>query len=630
MSVLQIFGLKKTLGAEEILAGIDLRLEAGEKVGCVGRNGGGKTTLLRVLEGELASDGGTIQLARGSRVGYVAQRPLFPEGTSARAYVTTGLEEVHRLEAELARATEAMMHASGAELDLLVKRHDELQHQMEALGGWATERRVEIVMAGIGLARELWDREASTFSGGEKNRTAMARELVSVPDLLLLDEPTNHLDLAGIEWLEAYLATLPSAVLFVSHDRRLLDNVADSIVELERGRLTRYPGNYAKYLELKAERHKAALRAWEEQQDFVRKEEAFIRAHLGSQRTGEAKGRQKRLESLERLERPYHDVRRPVIRMREVERGGELVLAARGLAVGYAGKAVVAGVDLRIGRGDRIGIVGPNGSGKSTLLRVLAGRATPLAGTIERGHRAACGFFDQETAELDEGGTPYSEIRRSQPLWTDEEVRSHLARFLFRGKDVELAVRALSGGERARLALAKLVLESPSWIALDEPTNHLDLAARTALEEFLGEFPGVLVFVSHDRAFLDALATRIVEVEDGRVRDFRGNYTEYRARLSADKARAASAPPPAKRAEPRPAGPAPASEARERKARNPWKLQKVEEAIMALEDEKKTLLDALGTETVYRDPTALRETQTRLAELERDLEQKNLEWESFG
>ncbi len=616
MSVLQLFDLKKTLGSEEILRGIDLRLEAGEKVGCVGRNGGGKTTLLRLIEGELPPDGGRIQLARGARVGYVAQRPEFPEGTSARAYVTTGLEEVHRVEAELHRVGDVMSHSSGPELDALVKRHGELTHRMESLGGWETERRVEIVMAGIGLPCELWDREANTFSGGEKNRTSMARELVSVPDLLLLDEPTNHLDLAGIEWLESYLRTLSSAGLFVSHDRRLLDNVADSIVELERGRLTRYPGNYGRYLDLKAERFKSALRAWEEQQDFIRKEEAFIRAHLGSQRTGEAKGRQKRLESLERLPRPYHDVRRPVIRMLEVERGGELVLETRDLSVGYAERTIVSEVDLRIVRGDRIGIVGPNGSGKSTLLRVLSGRAAPIVGTIERGHRASCGFFDQETAELDEAGTPFSEIRRAQPLWTDEEIRSHLARFLFRGADVGLAVRTLSGGERARLAL-------------DEPTNHLDLPSRTALEEFLGEFPGVLVFVSHDRAFLDALATRIVEVRDGRARVFRGNYSEYRAAIAAEATRAAAEAPVRKRAPELESGAAVPSNSRAGKSRNPWKLQRLEVAIISLEDERKSLLEALGTEAVYRDPAALRETQTRLAELERDLEQKNLEWESF-
>ncbi len=629
MSVLHITGLKKTLGTNDVLRGIDLRVEAGEKLGCVGRNGEGKTTLLRLIEGELEPDGGAIQIARGVRVGYVTQRPEFPSGVSAREYVVTGLEEAHRVEAELQRVGEAMARAGGAELESLVKRHGELTARMEFLGGWEAERKVEIVLAGIGLARELWDREARTFSGGEKNRTAMARELISVPDLLLFDEPTNHLDLSGIEWFEAYLKTLPSGVLFVSHDRRLLDNVADSIVELERGCLTRYPGNYAKYLDLKAERFKSAFREWEEQQNLIRKEEAFIRAHLGSQRTGEAKGRQRRLESLERLPRPYHDVRRPAIRISEVERGGELVLETHGLSVGHDARAIVTDVDLRIARGDRVGIVGPNGSGKSTLLKVLAGRMKPLAGTLERGHRASCGFFDQEMTDLDEAGTPYAEIRRAHPQMTDVEVRSHLARFLFRGSDVDLSVDTLSGGERARLLHAKLVLSAPSWLALDEPTNHLDLASRTALEEFLGEFPGVLVFVSHDRAFLDALATRIVEVRDGRARDFKGNYTEYHAAAVQEGPRR-SAEELSRRNPPRPKSPAPNSGARAAKPRNPWKLQKLEDAIIALEEEKKSLLEALGTEVVYRDPAAVRETQTRLAEIERDLERRNADWESFA
>jgi ATP-binding cassette subfamily F protein 3 len=292
---------------------------------------------------------------------------------------------------------------------------------------------------------------------------------------------------------------------------------------------------------------------------------------------------------------------------------------------------VLAGVDLKLARGERVGIVGPNGSGKSTLLRALAGRLAPRAGTLEKGYKAVCGYFDQDTSDLREEGTPLEEIRRLQPQWTDLEVRSHLARFLFRGNEVEASIARLSGGERARLALAKLVLAGPSWLALDEPTNHLDLAGRTALEEMLGEFGGTLVFVSHDREFIDGLATRVLEVEDGRVRSFTGNYSEYRKailaevesaratrelekerKLAAEKARAAKAPP-----------------AKKEKARNPWLLAKVEEAIIALEKERDALLTSLGEERVYKDATLVRDAQQRLAEIERDLEQKNAQWEAM-
>ncbi|MEW6071863.1 MAG: ABC-F family ATP-binding cassette domain-containing protein [Planctomycetota bacterium] len=638
MSVLLVQDLKKTLGAQEILGGVSLRIAAGEKVGCVGKNGAGKTTLLRLIEGEETPDAGAIVLARGARIGYVTQRPQFPAGRTVRAHVESGLAEVHAVERELAAAGEAMAEATGEPLDTLVKRHGELTARMEFLGGWESERRVETVLGGIGLAPALWDREAETLSGGEKSRTAMARELISVPDLLLLDEPTNHLDLAGIEWLEDYLRTIHSAVLMVSHDRRLLDDVVETIVEVERGRLTRFPGNYSRYVELKEERYEFARREWEQEQDYIRKEEAFIKKHIGGQRTGEAKGRRRRLQSLERRSRPYNDVRRPKITFRRVERGGEQVVEAAGLSIGYGGRPMLAGVDVRIGRGERVGVVGPNGAGKSTLLRVLAGRMAPLEGKVTRGYRASGGYFDQDTSDLREDGTPYSEIRRDHPQMTDLEIRSHLARFLFRGDEVDRRVDRLSGGERARLSLARLVLTEPSWLALDEPTNHLDLAGRTALEEMLGEFPGALVCISHDRQFLDDLVDTILEVEGGEVRTFRGNYSEYRARRAAEAAarmaegehrrqaeegrRRAAAEKGRRAAEREPA--------RGRGPRNPWAFRKLEETIIALEEERAKLLDSLGSAEVYRDGDACRETQIRLAEIERDLGEKNREWEEWG
>jgi len=636
MTVLSIIGLKKSHGAHEVLAGIDLAIARGDKVGCVGRNGCGKTTLLRLIEGDETPDGGTIQVERGARIGHVEQRPVFAPGLTVRAFVEQGLEETRLVEQELERVSHDMATAAGSELDSLTRRHGDLVARMEFLGGWEGERRVETVLSGIGLDASFWEREARTLSGGEKSRACLARVLVSVPDVLLLDEPTNHLDLAGIEWLEDFLRHLKSAVLIVSHDRRLLDRLVDSIVEIERGRLTRYPGNYARYLELKAERHKAALRAYEEQLDFIRKEELFIRTHMGSQRTGEAKGRQKKLENVERLPRPYLDVRRPVIRMGAVERGGEQVVEASELALGYGPgpeSPVLSGVNLKLARGERVGIVGPNGSGKSTLLRALSGRLAPRSGTVQRGYKAVCGYFDQDTSDLKEDGTPYEELRRAHPLLTDLDIRSHLARFLFRGDEIEARIATLSGGERARLSLAKLVLSAPSWLALDEPTNHLDLAGRTALEEMLGEFPGALVFVSHDREFIDQLATRIVEVRNGNVRSFTGNYSEYRKTLETERdgARAERDAEQERKAVAARAAAAKTASAEARrgakKTKNPWSLQKLEEAIMALEAERSQLFTSLGEERVYRDPPRMRETQQRLAEVERDLEEKNAQWE---
>jgi ATP-binding cassette subfamily F protein 3 len=456
----------------------------------------------------------------------------------------------------------------------------------------------------------------------------MARELVSVPDLLLLDEPTNHLDLAGIEWLEGYLQSIGSAVLMVSHDRRLLDTLAEVIVEIQDGRLTRYAGNYSRYVEQKEERFQSDFRAWELQQALIRREESFIKKHMGSQRTAEAKGRKKKLSHLVRLERPYNDVRRPKIRIARVERGGEQVVETEGITLGYGDLPILESIDLRIGRGERIGIIGPNGSGKTTLLKALAGHLQPKAGRVNRGYKASCGYYDQEITDLREDGTPYSEIRRDHPLMSDLEIRSHLARFLFRGDEVDYPVSGLSGGERARVALARLVLTAPSWLALDEPTNHLDLPSRTALEEMLGEFPGTLVCISHDRAFLDDLCSRIIDVSDGRVTSFRGNYSEYRSaqeRREAERAARAQAEAKA-RARPRENRKPAAPRAR---PHNPWKLEKLEKGIMSLEARRDELLEALGREEVYRDAQASKEIQYELAEIERELERMNLEWESY-
>jgi ATP-binding cassette, subfamily F, member 3 len=528
VTLLVLNDVHKHWPGRDLLEGASLQIDPGEKLGLVGPNGAGKTTLLKLIIGEDSPDGGSVALRRGARLGYVPQRPEFARGLTVRGVVAAGLSELLAALAEHHRISEALSHGThedrgehaldDAALHRLIEEQDRLGHLIETLGGWHVENRVEQVLAGVGLAPGLWDREAATLSGGEKSRTALAAALVGGHDLLILDEPTNHLDLHGIEWIEEYLRTLPGSVLIVSHDRRLLDTAVDAIVELEHGKLSRYPGGYSKYLRLRAERYLSERRAYDEQQEYIRKEEAFIRKYMGGQRTAEARGRRTRLASLKRLPEPRHDVRAPVIRLPPAAEGGELVLEARELSGGYparpgaAPRALFAGVDLRVDKGQRIGIVGRNGAGKTTLLKILAGRMEPLSGELRTGHKAACGYYDQETAGLLASGTPMTEIRRDHPLMVDGDVRSWLARFLFRGDDVEKDVTMLSGGERARLSLAKLVLNAPTWLALDEPTNHLDLPGRTALEEALSEFTGAMLFVSHDRAFLDGLCTHIMEV----------------------------------------------------------------------------------------------------------------------
>ncbi|MEO0651809.1 MAG: ABC-F family ATP-binding cassette domain-containing protein, partial [Planctomycetota bacterium] len=637
MSLLIAENLKRLYGGQEVLQGASLRVEPGEKLGIVGRNGGGKSTLLRLITRTEEPDGGSLSIARGATVGYVPQRPEFASGEIAFDHVEGGLEETRAVQAELDALEKQMETAEGDALDKAVTRYGELTERMSHLAGWNTDLQVEQVLSGIGLAEKLWRREAATLSGGEKARVALARQLVRRPDLLLLDEPTNHLDLDGIEWLEAYLREFDRAVVLVSHDRRMLDRVVDGILELEWGQLRRYPGNYSKYVALKQERFQAELRAWENQRDLIRKEQAFIKKHMGSQRTSEAKGRQKKLRNLERLDRPFDDIRKPRLRFKQVARSGESVLKGEDLAIGFGDTALHHGLEMRINRGDRIGLVGPNGAGKTTFMKALAGRTEVLAGLLEYGHNARCGYYDQETSDLDPEATPYETIRREHPTLTDEEIRSHLALFLFRGDEVEKVISGLSGGERARVALAKLVLTEPSWLALDEPTNHLDLAARTALEEMLAGYPGSLLCISHDREFLDNLCNRVVELGPNGLREFRGNYSDYRSALEqeaaaaegAKAAREAKAKAEEKKRrenETKPSGGkqkqksgskggGPSSGARKddsknqqkgskgqqkgsggkQRIRNPQRFEKLERAIIALEEEKEQLAVAMTT-----------------------------------
>jgi ATP-binding cassette, subfamily F, member 3 len=645
LTLLVLTDVHKHFASRTLLDGASLQVDPGEKLGLVGPNGCGKTTLLKLIAGLEDYDTGQLSLRRGSRVATVPQRPEFAAGETVRQHAEGGLSELRAALAAHHEACDALarLHESpapdAAEESRLLHEQDRLAHAIDALGGWHTEHRVEQVLAGVGLVPALWDREARTLSGGEKSRTALARALIGGHELLLLDEPTNHLDIAGIEWLESELRTLPGAVLVVSHDRRLLDVAVDALIELEGGKLRRYPGGYTKYVTLREERYVSELRAWQEQQDYIRKEDAFIRRYLAGQRAAEAQGRRTRLERLERLPQPKHDVRAPMLALPELSSGSDMVLEAEDLSGGHDGRALFSGVSLRIGRGERVGIVGRNGSGKSTLLRLFAGRAEPMAGRVRAGSRATCGYYDQETGGLHEDSTVMAELRRDFPKMSDGEARDWLARFLFRGDDIDKPVSALSGGERARLCLARLVRSGPTWLALDEPTNHLDLPGTTALEEALSAFDGAVVVVSHDRQLLDDLCTRILEVGvDGPgtargVRDFPGNFSAWRSRRDEEASERSQrrSPRPAPRPAPRAEPPQRAPESPPaRKAKNPWKLKQVEERIMTLETERRRLHEECARPDAAADGARLRAAGARLAELETELADAYAEWERFA
>ncbi|HIG86605.1 MAG TPA: ABC transporter ATP-binding protein [Planctomycetes bacterium] len=640
MSLLILEDLKKHFGPQEVLRGTSLSINPGQKVGIVGRNGGGKTTLFHMITGEETPDWGRVVIRKGARMSFVPQRPVFEPDEVVRAHVESGLDAARQVGMDLEYVGEKMGSATGIELERLMREHDRLTGEMETLDGWDLEHKVEKVLSGIGLAKGLWDRKAKTLSGGEQNRVSLARALVGGGDLLLLDEPTNHLDLEGIEWLEKYLREIHSAILVVSHDRRLLTNSVERILELEFGQLNSFPGNYARYVDLKAERYETNLKAYEQQREMLRREESFIKKHMGSQRTAEAKGRLKKLGHITRLERPHHDVRRPIINPPEAARGGEKVLGLEHIKAGYGDNVLLSQVNLRLGRGQRIGLIGSNGSGKTTLLKIMAGVMAPLAGEVVRGHGEECAYFDQDTSHLRSDSTPFSEILRHYPKMTDLEIRSHLAMFLFRGEGVDKEISTLSGGERARMALALMVLTKPSWLAMDEPTNHLDLAGRTALEEMLGRFQGAIICISHDREFLDGLTSHTWEVHDNCVLEYEGNYSAWRAAKqdeleanNAQKTRIANVVRKREETKAKATSRKADRQAAPRKLRkksNPWKLAKIEARIMKLESKLAELNKALTEKDVYSSGEKLRDTQYRIAEVEQELQKANEEWESFA
>ncbi|HEX6123339.1 MAG TPA: ABC-F family ATP-binding cassette domain-containing protein, partial [Ktedonobacterales bacterium] len=591
MSIAVISELTKSYGAELIFQDVSFRIEARDRIGLVGPNGAGKTTLLNLLAGKLHAERGEIAYVQGTVIGYLPQvadfhpeRPLFEEMQTVFARVQAWEAELAELAARLADP-DAL--ADGDAYTATLERYAELQERFEHASGYTIEPRVRQVLDGLGFTREQQAAPAGHLSGGQQTRAALGKLLLQEPDLLLLDEPTNHLDLAALEWLEGYLTAWRGAVVVVSHDRYFLDRVTTRTIEINYQRGEAYPGNYSKYIQLRAERMERWAKEYEAQQEYIARTEDFIRRYKAGQRSKEARGRQTMLDRLERIERPPAD---GTLKFRigvQIE-SGQTVLTTEKLVAGYAvarsgaaGMARGAGLrvrvpDLLVRRGERIGLIGPNGAGKTTLLRTIVGQLEPLEGRALLGHNVQVGYYAQTHEGLNPRSTALDEIRHASHL-SEEGARSYLGRFLFSGDDVFKPIGALSGGERSRIALAKLTLRGANFLILDEPTNHLDLPSRQVLEAVLSHYDGTLIFVSHDRYFVDALATTLWVLEDGAITSHAGNYTAYRAR------RAPTGQPGAQ--------PAPAAAAREDKrsasaaaeSRSLRAVERVETEITALE-----------------------------------------------
>jgi ATP-binding cassette subfamily F protein 3 len=630
MPVLSAASLSKSFGAHDIFTGLTLSIPQGARIGLVGANGTGKTTLLRILVGQEEPSAGQVHRARGLRTGYLPQeanldgsRTLWEECLEAFADLRAREQELSRLERLMGESEQAG--------DVL-ETYGRLQHEFEARGGYTYEQRTHQTLVGLGFTSRDEGRPLSQLSGGQRTRAYLARLLLSSPDLLLLDEPTNHLDIASMEWLEETLTAWPGAVLVVSHDRYFLDRTVKTIWEMDAG-IEIYHGNYSAYLRQRAERYERRLREYRAQAEFIEKEEEYIRRNIAGQNTRQAQGRRKRLERMleeARLSAPRQP-RRLHLNLGATDRSGDLVLRTNDLSIGYAdeGRALFSVPDLVLVRGECAAVIGPNGAGKTTFLRTILGEIPPLHGEVELGSSLRTGYFAQAHEGLHADWTLVEEIQAVAPAMLDGEVRDYLAKFLFTGDDAFRTVGTLSGGERGRLALACLALQGSNVLFLDEPTNHLDLPSQEALQAALSDFDGTILLVSHDRYLIDALATQIWEVlpHEGRLEVFEGSYSEY-------KVRSAPLPKPAARpelplSEALRAAKAPAKAlSKNERLRREQRLAAIEREIAPLE--KKMAGLAHDLESPPPEAGLVARMGEEYLRLQEDLDTKMREWEELA
>lgn len=542
--MLRLEHISKIYPTGEVLKDVNWEVKPGDRIGLVGVNGAGKSTQLKIIAGEIEPTTGEIIRPASLQIAYLTQEFEVDPSRTVREEFWRAFAEANQVHEALNQVHREMETATPEALDKLIHQMDRLQRQFEALDGYGLEARIEKILPELDFAAEDGDRLVSAFSGGWQMRMSLGKILLQEPDLLLLDEPTNHLDLETIEWLETYLKSLSTPMVIVSHDREFLDRLCTQIVETERGVSTTYLGNYSAYLEQKAELRSAQQSAYERQQKELDKQQAFVdRFRASATRSTQAKSREKQLEKIERIEAPTGDVRTLHFRFPPAPRGGREVVIIKDLVHTYGEKILFLGANLLLERGDRVAILGPNGAGKSTLLRLLMGMEQPGEGVVKLGdHNIIPGYFEQNQAEaLDLERTVMETIHDEVPDWTNEEVRTLLGRFLFSGDMVFKKVVALSGGEKARLALAKMLLRPANLLILDEPTNHLDIPAKEMLEEALQNYEGTVVIVSHDRYFISQVANKIVEIREGELRLYRGDYPYYLEKIAEEKEQARQA-----------------------------------------------------------------------------------------
>ncbi|WP_422658163.1 ABC-F family ATP-binding cassette domain-containing protein [Paenibacillus sp. EC2-1] len=646
--LLQANGITKLYGVTPVLEGINLQVLERERIGLVGVNGAGKSTLLQILAGELSHDGGQIFKAKETTIGYLAQNSGLHSDRSIWEEMLDVFTPLIEAERELRLMEQQIADPASSEdpkryqdlLDRYAIRSDWFKDQ----GGYEMETRIRSILHGMGFGTFSPDTPISTLSGGQKTRLALARILLQAPDLLMLDEPTNHLDIATLTWLEDYLRGYSGALLVVSHDRYFLDRLVTTIVEIERHQSKRYTGNYSKYIELKAAEYESQLKQYEKQQDEIAKMETFIQRNLvRASTTKRAQSRRKALDRMERMDRPMGDLKKAHFSFEVEYMSGKEVLQVKDLSVSFKpGEALFQNVSFDLRRGETVALIGPNGIGKSTLLKCLIDDMKPASGTLQWGTKVKIGYYDQEQSELNPKNTVLEELWSAYPHMEEARVRTVLGNFLFSGEDVLKKVGSLSGGEKARVSLAKLMLLEANMLILDEPTNHLDLFSKEVLESALMDYEGTLFFISHDRYFLNKMAERIVELHPDGVQHFLGNYDDYTDKQqeidemnnepSEPFARPGLKQETAQEATPEKQGASSfeADKQAKREERNRQrKLVSLEEQIHTLETEIANLEAEMALPEIYQDYMALQDRQQAADTKKALLEEIFTEWESL-
>ncbi|MFD2369632.1 ABC-F family ATP-binding cassette domain-containing protein [Brevibacillus sp. GCM10020057] len=640
MILLQAEHIEKTYGIETILQDISLQIQTGERVGLVGVNGAGKSTLMKILAGELSCDSGTIRIPKDVTLGYLAQnsgleseRSIWDEMLSVFTHLQQEEQELRELEAKMG---DPAVIADEKRYQQLLENYSHRSEAFKEKGGYSYEGAIRGVLHGLRFADMDYQTPIGTLSGGQKTRLALAKLLLQSPTILLLDEPTNYLDIETLTWLETYLQNYPGAILVVSHDRYFLDKLVTIVYEIERHRATRYVGNYSRFLDQKAARLEQELKRYEKQQEEIAKLEDFIARNIArATTTKRAQSRRKTLEKMERLDKPIMQNKSVNFSFDVSKMSGNIVMKAQNVAIGYPGAVLSSGLTFELEREERVALVGPNGIGKSTLLKTIVGELQALKGDVRFGSNVTIGYYDQEHRNLNLSNTVLGEIWDEYPQMPEKDVRTLLGNFLFSGDDVQKRISDLSGGERARVSLAKLMLKQANFLIFDEPTNHLDIYSKEVLENALYDYPGTILFVSHDRYFLNKIATRVLELSPGGVTNYLGNYDYYvEKKQELAELAAEQAAQPAKKqgaaAQPEKSSYELDKEAKRRERQRQRRLEEIEATIQKREADIVRWEEELCLPEIYSDHVQAKERNDLIQAAREEVERLYDEWSALS